>query len=227
MPPFDKKDLRLALSYAFPYEEVISAIFKGAAQPSYGSIATGLEGALKERRYKTNLELAKKHLEKAGLNKGLKLTLKWKTGYTVHKEIGILFAANLRKIGVDLKLQQLPIGQYQTGTRKKTIDFFVRDALSWIKTPSYVTLVGFAGGTPSNATGYHNPRVNKLIEDAFVEQDKAKRIRLMKEAQEIILDDVPHIFICQPDFQLAMRKDVVGYVAQNTELHHLWLLDKK
>ena len=47
------------------------------------------------------------------------------------------------------------------------------------------------------------------------------------QAQDVILEDVPWIFIAHPNNQVAMRNEVVGYVMQNTQLHHFWLVDKE
>jgi len=226
IPPFDNKDLRLALSYAFPYDEIIPAVYNGAAQPLKGPIPTGLKGALSERRYKTDLELAKKHLEMAGFKEGLTLTLKWETGREENNQIGILFKENLRKIGVDLRLQQLPIGQFQTGIRTRKLDFFVGYDLSWTRTPEMVLNIFFTSPSSTNRTGYANKRLDELVFTACNEIDDDKRAGLMDQAQEIILDDIPWIFIAQPHFQIAMRSNIVGYVAQNTELHHFFTMDK-
>ena len=60
----------------------------------------------------------------------------------------------------------------------------------------------------------------------MLELDAAKRARLTDAAQEIIVEDAPWIWVAQPNFQLAMRKNIIGYIPQNTELHHFWLVDK-
>jgi len=56
--------------------------------------------------------------------------------------------------------------------------------------------------------------------------DEAERAALNAQMQELILADAAWIYVCQPNFVLAMRDDIEGYVIQNTELHHLWLLSR-
>jgi peptide/nickel transport system substrate-binding protein len=226
IPPFDKKDLRLALAYAFPYDSIIPAIYQGSAKPLNGPIPTGILGALPERRYKTDLARAKEHLKNAGLDKGLKLTLKWETGRPQFEQMGILFMENLKKIGVELKLQQLPKGQFQAGRRSKNLDFYILDGLAWIATPEFETNLWYFTKGPFNDTNYTNPRVDKLIDSAMSEMNEDRRVKYCQEAQDIILNEMPYIYIAQPDFQLAMRSNVRGYVVQNTEMHHFWLVDK-
>ena len=225
--PFDNKDVRLALSYAFPYDEVIDQAYLGQATPSYGPIPNLLEGALSERRYAENLELAREHLERAGLASGLQLTLKYSTAFPQHETIGILFRENLRQIGVDLNLQRLPVGEFETGIRTTSLDFFMRESLAWVTTPEYVNLLNFDSDSSANQTGYANDAADPIIRAALTETDDAARLALNIEAQEIIIEDVPWIFIAHPNHQIAMRSNLTGYVTQNTQLHHFWLMDRE
>jgi peptide/nickel transport system substrate-binding protein len=225
--PFDNKDLRWALTYAFPYDEIIPAVYSGHAQSYYGPVPTGVEGALSERRYKTDLNKAKEYLKKAGYEDGLTITLQYGAGFEENEKVGLLYQANLKKIGVDLKLQKLPIGQFSTGNQKRTLPFFITEvSRPWIETAEYVFRLDFLEDTPSNYIGYKNDIVEELTPLAVKEVDPVKRADLNKKIQDTILEDAVWIYIAQPDFKLAMRKNVVGYVAQNTSFHHWWIVDK-
>jgi len=224
IPPFDNINLRWALTYAFPYDEVISTVFLGHAQPNYGPIPTGFPGALAERRFKTDLDLARQYLEKAGYSRGLTLELYYDASYSQHEQIGILFKKNLEKIGVNLELRPLPTGQFQTGLRERTLGMFIQEALGWINTPEYYFNMNFNSQSSANSNGYSNPEVDALISLALTEMDDVKRAELNARIQELVLADATWIYICQPNFLLAMRRDLEGYVYQNTELHHFWLL---
>ena len=41
---------------------------------------------------------------------------------------------------------------------------------------------------------------------------------MFKRAQELIVDDAPWAFLAQPNFKLAMSKDVGGYVHYTNEI---------
>ncbi len=105
--------------------------------------------------------------------------------------------------------------------------FFIREVLGWFNVPEYASIHCFSQQSSNNTTGWYNKRANELMEAAVTEMDPGKRAKLTAEVRDIVLDDAPYIFICQPDFQIAMRSNVIGYVAQNTELTHFWLMDKK
>ncbi len=223
--PFGNKDLRLALIYSFPYDDVIQTIFGGAARRQHSSIPTPMQGSLNKPRYSTDMALAKKHFKKSGAKSGLTVTMKWQTGQDQHKQIGILFGENLKKIGVNLKLQQLPKGQFQTGLRKHTLGMFIRMYNIWIKTPELQHFVLYSAESHTNPIGHKTPGVDKIISDSL-NVGASKKAELTAQARDKILDEAIHIFIAHPDYLIPMRKNVVGYVAQNTGLHHFWLMDK-
>jgi len=224
--PFDSEDLRWALTYAFPYDDIVPSIYLGNAQPNYGPIPTGFVGALTERRFNTDLALAREYLEKAGYADGITLTLSYQVGFPQHEQIGILFADNLKQIGVNLELRQLPSGQFQTGTKEQSLGMILAETLGWVQTADYYFNLNFNSDSSANYNGYANPEVDALIFPALSEVDDAKRADMNAQMQELVLADAAWIYLCQPNFVLAMRNDLDGYVVQNTELHHLWLLSR-
>jgi peptide/nickel transport system substrate-binding protein len=52
----------------------------------------------------------------------------------------------------------------------------------------------------SNATHYASPEADRLLEDAAVENDPAKRRTLFIQFQELVGREVPDINICSPVF---------------------------
>ena len=226
VPPFDNEDLRWALTYAFPYDEIIPSIYQGNAQANFGPIPAGFKGALAERRFNTDLALAREYVEKAGYADGITLTLTYQVGFVEHEQIGILFKENLKQIGVDLELRQLPTGQFQTGTKEQSIGMLIAETLGWIQTAEYYFNLNFNSVSSANYNGYGTPEVDALIMPSLSEPDPVRQTELNQQMQELILADASWIYLCQPNFVLAMRDDIEGYVVQNTELHHLWLLSR-
>jgi peptide/nickel transport system substrate-binding protein len=226
VPPYDNADLRWALTYAFPYDEIVPSIYAGNAQPNFGPVPAGFIGALTERRYNTDLVKAREHLVSAGYGDGITLTLNYQVGYPEHEQIGILFKENLKQIGVEIELRQLPTGQFQTGTKQQSIGLLIAEALGWFQTAEYYYTLNYLSSSSANYNGYGNPAVDALITPALTVKDDADRAAINAQIQELILADATWIYICQPNFTLAMRDNIDGYIIQNTELHHLWLLSR-
>lgn len=51
-----------------------------------------------------------------------------------------------------------------------------------------------------NLSNYKNSKLDSLLEKIRVEQISENRIELLQEAQEILIDDIPAIFICNPNY---------------------------
>jgi peptide/nickel transport system substrate-binding protein len=54
--------------------------------------------------------------------------------------------------------------------------------------------------------------VDALIRRALALSDQQERIRLYNEAQDLIMEDAPYIFLYQTQTIVPMRKNVKGYV---------------
>jgi peptide/nickel transport system substrate-binding protein len=59
----------------------------------------------------------------------------------------------------------------------------------------------------ANTTGYSNPRVDELLDRAAALYEPERRKPLYHEAEQLIVDDVPYVFLnYTPDFAVMGRK---------------------
>ena len=59
----------------------------------------------------------------------------------------------------------------------------------------------FIKGVPfSNGTHYQSPVVDKLLEQAAIENDPVRRKALFKEFQDVVARDIPDLNLYQPEF---------------------------
>ena len=61
-----------------------------------------------------------------------------------------------------------------------------------------------------NVAMYANPKVDKILEDAFVTIDIESRIKKYAQFEEEIRNDVPAVFLYSPDFIYVVSKDLKG-----------------
>lgn len=225
--PFNNVKVRQALSYAFPYNAAIKEVYRGDARRMTGPLPIGVKLARKTPAYSTDLKKAKQLLVEAGYGKGLTIPLAFDARFSTHEDLAVLYKANLQKIGVKLNIRKLPSAQYATEGRAKKLPFFFWEILWWVPDPGYIMLFSFLTESVTNQNNYSNSRVDALIREGLVEKDQTQRLKILDQAQNLVLKDVPWVFVAQPNFNLAMRDNIDGYVHQNTELHHLWFLKKK
>ena len=62
----------------------------------------------------------------------------------------------------------------------------------------------------SNGASYRNPRVDELFDLASAETDKQKRAAYYFEAQEILVGDVPYLWLYEPHSGAAYKSALQG-----------------
>ncbi len=71
--------------------------------------------------------------------------------------------------------------------------------------------IHFDSDSPNNNTGYSNPEVDDLLRRALVEQDPQQRIDLYRQAERIILDDVPWFPLFFSRYHVLVKPYVKDY----------------
>ena len=95
---------------------------------------------------------------------------------------------------------------------------FIDEGLPWIDDPNYTFSIFLECGVFGNYVQYCNERVNEIIGEGWVELSADRRYELFAEAQRLIVDDAPWIFLAQPNYKIAMRDTVDGYVHYPNEI---------
>ena len=90
----------------------------------------------------------------------------------------------------------------------------------------------FIKGVPfSNGTHYNSAEVDKLLEDAAIENDPVRRKQLFKSFQDVVAKDVPDLNLYQPEFITIANQRVHDHslTADGVEsnLADVWLDSKK
>ncbi|HEV8308450.1 MAG TPA: ABC transporter substrate-binding protein [Methylomirabilota bacterium] len=201
--PFDDKRVRQALNFAVNKEAIVRDVLKGTGAVSRGPVLPdtwGADPALKAYPY--DPERAKKLLAEAGYPNGFATTL-WvpESGSGMQSPVAMstVIQSNLRAVGVNVTLQTMEWGAFLAKLRSKEQELF---ALSWMagaEDPDLVVypLLHSSQWTPTgpNRALYKNSRLDELLNQARSVTDQSKRAELYREAQRILVDDPPWVFI--------------------------------
>jgi peptide/nickel transport system substrate-binding protein len=217
-PALKDKRVRQALNYAVQKEAIIRDILKGTAivattplSPVYGPYHED-----KTVRYPYDPEKAKTLLKEAGFANGFDVTFfvpESGSGMQSPVEMGTVIQANLAAVGVRAKIQTMEWGAYL----KKYLDGPDMAEMSWnpsIGDPDhmmYMLLSSDRFPPAFNAGFYQNPRVDELLRKGRTTIDEKERIPLYREAQRLVVEDAPWIFVDHGKQVIVYRKRVQGF----------------
>ncbi len=217
--PFDDKRVRQALNFAVNKEAIVRDVLKGTGTLSAGPVLPktwGADGGLKPYPY--DPERAKKLLAEAGFPNGFSTTL-WvpESGSGMQSPVAMstVVQSNLKAVGVTVTLQTMEWGAYLAKLRTKEQELF---ALSWMagnEDPDMVMypLLHSSQWTPNgpNRALYKNDKFDELLHQARLTTDEKKRADLYRQAQRILADDPPWIFVDHEIQTAAHVKRVQGF----------------
>jgi peptide/nickel transport system substrate-binding protein len=217
--PFDDKRVRQALNYAVNKDAIVRDVLKGTGTPSRGPVLPNTWAAdATLKAYPYDPARARKLLAEAGYPNGFSTTL-WvpESGSGMQSPVAMstVMQSNLKAVGVNVNLQTMEWGAFLAKLRTKEQELF---ALSWMagtEDPDMVMypLLHSSQWTPNgpNRALYKNPKFDDLLQQARLTTDQAKRASLYKEAQRILVDDAPWIFVDHEIQIAALAKRVQGF----------------
>lgn len=205
-PPFDNKALRQAVALAIDRKELLDIIWNGFGRVATGPVVPGLwwsDPTFKGIQF--DLEAARKKLAEAGYPNGFrfKFTVQNTPDYI---RLAELIQAQLKKINVTMDFElDTPSDAYAHIVERKT---------NWTHTnwtqradPNGLLSILFHAKGFANTTGYRNSRVDQLLEQAAAIFDPEKRKPLYQEAERLIVDDAPYVFLVfTTDFAVMSRR---------------------
>jgi peptide/nickel transport system substrate-binding protein len=217
--PFDDKRVRQALNYAVNKEAIVRDVLKGTGSMSAGPVLPGTWGAAAGLKpYPYDPERAKKLLAEAGYPSGFTTSM-WvpESGSGMQSPVAMatVMQSNLKAVGVNVTLQTFEWGAFIAKLRSREQELF---ALSWMagnEDPDMVMypLLHSSQWTPGgpNRALYKNDKFDELLHQARLTTDQAKRAELYRQAQRILADDPPWIFV-DHEIQTAVHsKRVQGF----------------
>jgi peptide/nickel transport system substrate-binding protein len=207
--------VRQALSYAVDYQGIIDFVLQGNGVQMRGPVPLGMWGHKADVfQYSRNVAKAKTLLQEAGAE-GLELTLIYSERRPSWQRIASIMQANFAQIGVQLNLRLL-----DNPTLRDQVDKGDFELCLGVWSPDFADPFMFMNfwfdsnfwGLPGNRSFYKNDLVDELVREAAASSDIAERTRLYHQAQDLIMEDAPYIFLYQVQTIVPLRKNLRGYV---------------
>jgi peptide/nickel transport system substrate-binding protein len=205
--PLNNKYLRQAINYAINREKIVTDILKGEAYAEgyHGIVPPAFNGYKTTSivGYNYNPERAKELLEKAGYPDGKgapKIKLELNRGGAKNVAIALEIQKQLQSVlNLNIETETVSLAQKIKDEKLMKSEIFQTawiadypDPLSFL-IMFYGKIVPKDRNTPSypNYSRYQNPKFDELFEKAQNTMDKKERYKILKEAEQIMIEDAP------------------------------------
>ena len=217
--PWSDVRVRQAISMATDRDELIQKALFGAGSVS-GPIPTGFgdwyipEEELRAEWYTPDIEGAKALLAEAGIAEGqvLDLLVTDFGGSPFYTGAGVVFKEQMAKIGIDVQIRLVEQGVFiQEASPDGNFNYdMCINAFSPRHDPDGFLWARFFSENPY-AVGYSNERMDEILPEARATIDVAKRKELYTEAQRILLDESPMLWISVDNLIEGISPRLKGY----------------
>ncbi len=215
--PFLDLRVREAIDLAIDRKALAEVAMEGLGKPVNQMVTPSIFGfnkALGERRY--DPAAARKLLADAGYPNGFKLQFSFtQDRLPGDRQVGTSIAQMLAAIGIDAQANAQPAAVFFPA---RTRGDYSMSMSGWgtLTGEAHYTLSSLAHSNDKerkmgafNVLGYKNPVMDKLLQDAAVEMDLAKRRKFLEDANALVEKDRQRLPIVAVGSAWAMQKDKV------------------
>ena len=205
--PFDDVRVRRALSHAIDKKAFIDGVFEGLAKPIGSHMAPTDAGYVDlTGQYPFDPEKAKALLKEAGVQTPLNVTLTLPPPPYARKG-GEILAAQLAKVGIVAKIENVEWAQWLGGTFKGNFDLTVINHVEPLDFMNYAN--------PQYYWGYDSKAFRDLATKYSATTGAKDRTKLFGDMQRMIANDAVNVFLFNPTNTAVYKKGLKGLWASS------------
>jgi peptide/nickel transport system substrate-binding protein len=231
-PIMAKTEVRHALAYAIPYEEIHRKVYFGEGH-QVKSITPRIFPNYTDEfwKYTTDLDKAKQLLGEAGYPNGFDLTIAYDKAIAEMEEVCTLIKSSFEKLGLKVSLQGLPSAVYsETKFTRKQMAHCDNFQWPWVADTGYTAWLYLTHPATNvmDAVGNDDQELGELTEKMLRMPFGPDRDQIDRRVQEITGERVPWIFLVNPGWREAFKKDWRGFHwYPDNNVHFEWLYKEK
>lgn len=227
--PLAKKEVRQALYYGIDREELLQKAGFGFGKVSTGPISSEQTVFYTDKvpQYSYDPAKAEALLDAAGYprqadGKRFSIRVSFDVKEGPMDDTARLMRIHLAKIGIDLVIEPLDSNAWREKAFKQwdfdiTMGSFSTGPDPAIGTERLYVCRNITHLFARNASGYCNPELDEIFAEAAQETDEAARVALYHQVQEILAEDVPHLWLWDRHYPIAFNAKLSGLPADPTQ----------
>jgi oligopeptide transport system substrate-binding protein len=231
-PPFDDVKVRQAFSMAFNRQKYIDVVYNGVGLPAKGPYPPAMPGFnLDLQGLPYDPEQARQLLASSryGGAQGLPTIVFSDAGIGNSAGASVAAMAQMwqENLGVAITIENLePDKFYDLLYSGQHGQLFSGGWCADYPDPENFADVLFHSGAQQNIGKYSNPALDAVLDQARVELEVGKRMRLYQQAEQMIVQDAPALFITHGVAYELVKPNVKGFVLTPIDIpleRYLWL----
>lgn len=215
--PLDQLAVRRALAAAVDREAFVAAALGGAALPAYSLLPPGCPGHDPDAgtAYRARPDLARALLSAAGIDPGAVAPLRLTVPATAAgRRAGTAVADSVQRgLGVRIGLAEIDRYAYVRALEQRRFDLAFGGWESPYPDPEGWFWLPFGEDKAENRTGWSSRDLDRLWRQADGAVDPAARLALYGAAQQLLVEEMPVIFLAHPQRLAVAHPRVAGLEA--------------
>ena len=220
--PFDNVKVRQAIALAINRDDIRRVAYMGTGEAGLIEVPTGSRwyNATDVFGAAQDIEAAKKLLAEAGYPDGLTVEYLGLSQYPELLKTGQVVREQLKAIGIDMTIKAVDVSVWYDAFVSGNFQITSAYQERTIDPDNFFSLVIRSGG-PINTSGYANPDVDALIDQAAASADDAARMGIYQQVHTLFSTDAPLVFTHYETLNYLMNKNVTGSVITPTLSLHM------
>jgi peptide/nickel transport system substrate-binding protein len=217
---FQNPDVRKAIAKGINREEILQYVMQGLGTKATSMFPPGLPYHHPAPDVGYDPAGAMALLDKAGYKdpdgKGPQSRLRFSLKVPTNKEriaIAKAVAGQLKRVGIDAQIESLEFGTFSKQLSDGLVPAWIAPWTGY-KDPDHLRYVFHSNQVPpvgGNRGFYSNPKVDALLDAGRAELDMGKRQPTYLEAQRLLSDDSPYVYLWYKLNHVVTAKNVKGY----------------
>ncbi|WP_226576378.1 ABC transporter substrate-binding protein [Acuticoccus sediminis] len=205
--PFTDPDVRKAIAYAIPYEEIFQTAAYGRGNKMWGGPEKATEPVWPQPSpYYTDLDKAREFLAKSKFADGFEVPFSIDLDQVDWMEpTALLIIENLAKLGITASLEKIPGANWRTASLvEKRLPLHLENFGGWLNYPDYYFFWAYQDGHLFNSSNYKNDEIEQLVDETlYLPTDDPEWAPKILRMIEIAFEDIPRIPLWQPALNVA------------------------
>src|SRR5579875_2999011 len=209
--PLNNVHIRRAIEWGVNRQEIVTTVLKNIGVVAQGPLSPASWAYDSSfAPYSYNISNAKSELARGGKPNGVSFTLLITSGSPLNTQEAQFIQSELQPAGITVNIKQETFATLLSDTESFN---FQAALLGWSGRPdpdgNIYSWCHTGGG--NNSMQYSNPQVDALLDAARATSDQAQRTTDYQQAQKLILQDAPYVFLYHGVNQQATTTNIKNF----------------